>query len=152
VIRLYRTTFGRLPDGNGLAYWSGRLQRHASSLRSMAKAFVSSSEFKRRYGALDDAAFVGQMYANALGRTPDPDGLAFWVGKLQHGTTRSSLLVSLSESREHVRRAQPEVDAVLLYTGMLRRMPTTAEVSASGNDPVQLASDLFHSEEYAARF
>jgi hypothetical protein len=152
VIRLYQSAFGRLADSKGLDYWSGRLLRKSSSLRGIASAFVSSTEFKRRYGALDDSAFVEHMYANALGRTADPDGMAYWVSRLQHGTTRSSLLVLLSESREHIRHAQSEVDIVLLFTGMLRRVPSPVEVTSSSTDPIQLASDLFHSEEYAARF
>ena len=53
VARLYRASFLRDPDTDGMAYWTGRTWQGAS-LGSVASSFAGSGEFTRRYGALDN--------------------------------------------------------------------------------------------------
>lgn len=45
-------------------------------------AFGNSEEFDRRFGGLDNLALVTNIYWQVLGRGPDPEGLAFYVGEL----------------------------------------------------------------------
>lgn len=164
MTRLYSAYFGRLPDAGGLAYWSKKL-RSGTSLAKASATFAASSEFKRKYGSLSNGAFVDLIYRNVLHRSADPGGRTFWVAKLNAGADRGSVMAGFSESSEHIRKMAPTVDAVLLYTGMLRRMPTAAEVPLTGlasdstrasaadpTDPVALAEQLRHSPAYAARF
>jgi hypothetical protein len=167
ITRLYSAYFGRLPDGTGLAYWSKKL-RSGTSLSRVSATFAASSEFQRRYGRLSHGAFVDLIYRNVLHRSADSGGRTFWIGKLNAGVDRGSVMVDFSESPEHIRSMASTVDAVLLYTGMLRRMPTTTELPASADerasadgtragtadatDPVVLAEQLRRSPAYAARF
>lgn len=157
--RLYQAYFGRLPDAGGLAYWAGKL-RSGTPLARASATFAASPEFRRTYGVLSNAAFVDLVYGNVLGRPADPSGRAYWVSRLARGTSRGVVMTNFSESSEHVRTTAPTVDAVLLYTGMLRRMPTPAE-AAGGTarraaphavDPVALAGSLRRSSAYATRF
>ena len=163
VTRLYAAYFGRLPDASGLAYWAKKL-RSGTTLARASATFAASSEFKRKYGSLSNGAFVDLVYRNVLHRTADASGRTHWIRKLNAGASRGAVMTSFSESSEHVRTMAPTVDAVLLYTGMLRRMPTASELpggaasdlraapGADAPDPVALAEPLRRSPAYAARF
>ena len=66
-----------------------------------AQAFVGSPEFVAQYGALNNADFVNALYVNTLHRGADAAGSAYWVGVLNGGTSRGSVVTSFSESAEH---------------------------------------------------
>lgn len=102
VVRLYRAFFLRDPDAAGLAYWTDQA-RNGVSLEAIAAAFAQSGEFRNRYGALDNAAFVNLVYTNVLGRAPDAGGAAYWTGLLNAGTSRGAVMVGFSESTEFIR-------------------------------------------------
>ena len=54
---------------------------------------------------------VQQLYLNVLGRPADPDGLTYWVGQLNNGASRGTVLVGFSESRRvQGRHGQPGGD------------------------------------------
>lgn len=150
VTRLYSAAFLRPVDADGLTYWAER-RRTGTSLGQMAQAFVSSAEFRTRYGRLTDAEFVDRIYRNVLGRAPDPGGLAFWTGRLDAGTSRGDVLIGFSESGEHRTRRAALVDVTLLTTGMLRRAPAVDEVNVGGNVEA-LALHFLTRAEYAERF
>jgi len=44
------------------------------------------------------------IYANVLTRTPDDAGFAFWLDRLQQGTSRGGVMLAFSESPEFVVR------------------------------------------------
>jgi hypothetical protein len=68
----------------------------------VARYFVDSPEFSARYGALDTAQFVTQLYANVLHRAPDQGGRDYWIGHLdQAHLTRAETLMYFSESAEN---------------------------------------------------
>ncbi len=61
---------------------------------------TSTSPIRAKYGALDNAGFVAQLYRNVLDR--EGGGLNFWTAVLdQHRGGRSEILVGLSERAEH---------------------------------------------------
>jgi Domain of unknown function (DUF4214) len=98
--RLYQAYFLRQPDPGGLDYWLGQ-SRAGLSLQAMAFNFERSTEFQLRYGSLDNGAFVNLVYANVMCRTPDSDGLAYWLNLLNQGAIgRGELMVLFSESAE----------------------------------------------------
>lgn len=162
VIRLYWAFFERLPDQGGLDYWVKK-KANGTTLKQIANSFAKSSEFQNHYGPLSNTAFVTLVYQNVLERNPDPAGLAHWIDRLEHGVTRGEMMTGFSESSEGIRRMRGEADAILLYLGMLRRLPTKPEFSTSVSflegsgalppQPSELtAVDLLASSAYAARF
>ena len=157
MIRLYLAYFGRLPDAGGLDSWVGKL-RTGTSLDRASATFAASSEFQRKYGSLSNRQFVQLVYQNVLKRSPDAGGLSYWTSKLDRGTSRGTVMTNFSESSENVRKTAPTVDVVLLTTGMLRRMPTSTELTdaltdlAGGATLEDLARDLLNSSAYGARF
>jgi Tol biopolymer transport system component len=128
LTRLYWAFFLRPPDSGGMTYWSDQLAG-GKALTTVAKQFSQSSEFKTTYGSLSNQAFVTKIYQNIFQRNPDPGGLAYWTGKLSSkAKTRGDVMVNFSESNEGKRRLAPQTDTVLIYLGMLRKMPTLAIV------------------------
>lgn len=156
VTRLYTAYFLRLPDISGLTYWVGKA-RAGTTLTRISASFAGSSEFTRRYGALSNGAFIDLAYQNVFGRAPDASGRAYWVRKLDAGTSRGQAMASFSTSSEYQRKQLTTTEVVLAYAGLLRRMPTAAEqpgaasrVAAAGF--VGLAADLLAAPAYPARF
>jgi hypothetical protein len=157
IIRLYSAYFDRLPDTGGLTYWAGKL-RSGTSLSKVSASFAASNEFKRKYGSLSNRNFVLLIYTNVLKRTPDTGGVNYWTGKLDKGMSRGAVMTNFSESSENVRKTTDAVDVVLVYTGMLRRVPTGPELAAElavldAETPItDLVGRILDSQAYANRF
>ena len=100
VFRLYQAALDRAPDASGFAGWTTLLDDHRGSTVDVAQSFMNSSEFRTKYGNLDNAQFVTRLYANVLGRAPDAEGLAGWVGGLDAGSSRAQVLEGFAESSE----------------------------------------------------
>ncbi|WP_299413585.1 DUF4214 domain-containing protein [uncultured Sulfitobacter sp.] len=112
VYRLYVSAFDRVADQEGLAGWVGALERDEVDRLSVANSFVQSAEFQQTYGTLNTAEFVNQMYQNIFDREADSGGFNFWTDALNNqGTSRASMLKSLTESREF--RNATNADAAL---------------------------------------
>ena len=75
----------------------------ANTKRQVANSFLGSEEFAERYGAnVSDSLYVDTLYTNVLGRLPDAEGKAYWVGRLTSGAeTRAEALLGFAESDEN---------------------------------------------------
>ena len=152
VSRVYRAAFLRNPDTNGLGYWTQTVW-NGRNLVQVAASFAASSEFRNRYGTLDDPGYVDRIYRNIFGRAPDAGGHAYWSGRLRSGTSRGVVLALLSDSTEYRRLTDPDMTVITTWLGLLRTAPTDAQVNASRNRPrADLVEDLRSSYAYAARF
>jgi hypothetical protein len=114
LYRLYRAAFDRTPDLGGMGYWLNALDQ-GFPLDQVAQQFIASTEFLALYGAADDAVFLGKLYAHVLHRAPDPGGLAYWLGILKAGATRTSVLVAFSESPENIVAVAPAIELGIAY-------------------------------------
>jgi hypothetical protein len=130
AIRLYYAALARLPDYAGLQNWSNALQTGLLTLTGAADQFAASPEFGLKYGSLDNTGYVQQLYRNVLGREADPAGLADWVGQLNRGASRGTVLVGFSESDEFKRIMADQVEIIRLYYLLVQRMPTAAEMQS----------------------
>ncbi len=103
VIRLYQAVFNRQPDVDGLVYWIDRFDSGEWSTRRIANFFATGDEFRSLYGAdTTDEEFVNAVYPNVLGREPDAEGAAFWVGYLEQGNGRAELILLISNAPEFI--------------------------------------------------
>jgi hypothetical protein len=130
AIRLYYAALARMPDYAGLLNWSANLHAGALTLTGAADQFAGSAEFLLKYGSLDNTGYVQQLYRNVLGREADPAGLADWVGQLNGGASRGTILVGFSESPEFQADMANLVEIVRLYYLLKQRMPTAAELQS----------------------
>ena len=116
AFRLYQAAFDRAPDSSGLGFHIAMMEGVGISLTEVAQGFVDSSEFKSRYGALDNAAFLTQLYRNILHRAPDPNGLAYWLGLLDsRALSRGQVLAGFADSAENVLLVAPAIEHGIAY-------------------------------------
>lgn len=148
--RLYTAYFRRIPDFNGLCFWSNKL-KSGWSLLDVSEFFVKSSEFKNTYGeysthgeegATDAAEFVALVYNNVLNRYPDGQGTAFWTRQLQ--TERYSpaeMMIGFSESQEYKNKMETRVNIGIAFAHLLGRMPTQSEYVLADSTIVNIWGD-----------
>ena len=98
VGRLYRLCLGRTPDTSGSNYWSNQLQNHAISGTNCAYGFFFSPEFIN--AGYSNNEYVIRLYRVMLGREPDSQGLANWVGALNRGVSRQDVFYGFAHSAE----------------------------------------------------
>ena len=140
IYALYEGLLGRAPDPLGLEGWASALA-HGTSLHDVAHAFLTSPEGQARAGALDNAAFVEQLYGATLHRHSDAAGLSAWTQQLDAGSARADVALGFALSPEHLASLQGAFDAGVfvpdaaaasvarLYYAVLDRAPDAAGLS-----------------------
>lgn len=163
VFRLYQAYFLRYPDLGGLEHWSWIYGRSIAemgadaALVSLSEQFLVSDEFTDTYGDLDNRGFIALIYDNVLRRSADEEGLAFWTGRLDAGTTRAALMVRFSESEEYLDLLAAEQlayfagvflseDPYYSSSGWVRSWGTYFEM---GGDRSELVHQLLAEEDWA---
>ena len=100
VFSLYQAALGRASDPLGQAYWEGKMTSGAT-LQNLASSFVSSAEFKAKFGANSAAAdYVNALYSNVLHRNADTAGQDYWVHQMAN-TSRETMLINFASSAEN---------------------------------------------------
>lgn len=95
VAHLYEALLSRDADFNGMEYWFGVANKGAS-LTAIADAFLKAAEYTN--DNVSNAAFVANLYENALGRTGDSAGSAFWLNSLEKGVSRAQVAAAFAEA------------------------------------------------------
>lgn len=98
LARLYQGVLARPADYFGLSGWTQALA--TQSFSTVANGVLGSAEYQTKYGLLSDSAFVTNLYANMLGRSGDPAGMADWTQRLASGATRGDVAVGFAQSPE----------------------------------------------------
>jgi len=96
----YRTYLNRDPDPVGLQSWLGEMGR-GMTVQAMEDGFVASAEFYANAGGTPDS-WVRSLYSTVLNRTAGPSEVAFWVGRLNSGASRSTVAYGFLLSTEHL--------------------------------------------------
>lgn len=99
---LYEALFDRPADVGSLGGWVRGLDAGVITWQDMASFMLASAEFTARFGTLNNAQFISQMYENITGFTGDAPGLAWWVGLLESGVTRADAALSFARWDFHV--------------------------------------------------
>jgi hypothetical protein len=157
--RLYLGFFLRIPDYSGLDYWIRKV-RAGTPLDTAASQFAAGSEFVRRYGSMDNGAYVTQLYTNLFSRDPDSAGLDYWTRRLDGGAKRGWVMRQLCESSEYQRKTAAQVKVIQIHAAMLKQAPSAAEyqrwtdwIAATGTTGVtDLVKYLRTGTAYNARF
>jgi len=96
VAKLYVATFNRAPDASGLDYWVNTSFGGNPTIEQIAQSFFDQAETQTLYPAnTSNSSFVASIYLNTFGRTADSDGLAYWIGELENGMTRSVMIEAM---------------------------------------------------------
>lgn len=114
VLRLYQGVLGRDADKEGADYWVNVHDTDATSLVGIANAFLLSTELNAN-GGLSNEQFIEALYQNALGRSADAEGNAYWLNDLANGQERANIAINIVGSEE----AAVTVENVILITGQI---------------------------------
>ncbi|MFT7597131.1 MAG: hypothetical protein ACI8TP_000049 [Acidimicrobiales bacterium] len=144
---LYQAALDRPVEPAGRTFWIQRLQS-GQLTRHVAASVYGANEAYLRAGGTDEA-YVSDLYRRILGRSPDTDGLAFWVGRLQSGEDRLvDVVLGLWYSPEF--RA---LRVTAAYDNVLARAPDAAGLDYWAErlrsvDEIELAAVLAASDEF----
>ena len=97
ITQLYSSILGRQPDAEGMEYWKNKMST-GSTAADLVMGFFDSQEMKNR--KLTNEQYLEYAYTAILGRNPEPDGKAYWLGELEAGVTRNCILAGFVESAE----------------------------------------------------
>jgi hypothetical protein len=84
----YTTYLHRAADAAGRAFWVNALLGGASE-GDLARGFLTSAEYQQAHAST--TAYLSGLYADVLGRTPDPGELDVWQAAPQGGMSRAAL-------------------------------------------------------------
>ena len=99
ISRLYTKALGRSYDIAGLNGWCGKILSGTWRPIDVATSgFFHSQEFYNRN--LNNSEFVKVLYRTFLDREAEAAGLKGWVGKLNKGTSRDSIISGFANSQE----------------------------------------------------
>lgn len=130
---LYQNVLGRQADPEGQSFWQQKLNEGAINPTDVLHSFAQSPEFQNLYKTNPSQA-VNALYQTALGRTPDPEGLAFWSQQAQRGLDPGQVVSGFTGSEEGS-NIQALNDLYEYYAG---DMPTTQQLQeglAALSDP-----------------
>lgn len=137
LVRLYVGLLGRLPTiaeyQAGASFLSTapcnqscRLQRR----RQIVDQMFTTPAFQARFGGANPSTtvYVNALFAQILGRAPSADELNLWVSTIDMNlVTRREAARMFVEGAPNVAATENDTTVVLLYAGLLGRMPTPAE-------------------------
>ncbi|MDY0223648.1 MAG: DUF4214 domain-containing protein [Desulfobacterium sp.] len=98
VSRFYEVVLGRAAETEGLNYWTNGLINKTRAGADVARGFIFSQEFTNKQ--LDNALYLDMLYSAFFDRLPDFSGHAYWLGRLNNGDSRSTVLDGFIWSQE----------------------------------------------------
>jgi hypothetical protein len=181
VDHYFTSILKRAPDPGGKAYWEGEVARAQAlgvdvkeAYMVMAGNFFNSTEYLG-FGRTDPQ-YVTDLYLTFFNRSPDSQGLNYWLNKLSSGSSRNMVMYFFMFSTEFSNfmsnlygstMSRAEVYAVVdFYRGILDRLPDdngfsywlgrfrTAQCTGAAAVTAEVESisaSFFSSQEYAAR-
>jgi hypothetical protein len=150
VVELYDEALDRAPDDQGLAHWVNTMGYTSFPLSWTNAGVYGSQEYVNAHAAAP-GPWVEGVFADMIGRSPDPAGLSYWTGV---AATKGPAFAALRlyESTEHRRTRVTEV-----FQEMLGRAPEpdalafwTSRLTVQRGD-LWLAIQLGATPEYGAR-
>src|SRR5690606_39190105 len=92
---IYVALFGRPADPGGLAYWT-EVTKGDADLSEMLRVLPATDEYQDRFAGKTPDEVITAVYLNLFGRTPDPEGLAFFKEQLSSGAqTLATIAVNI---------------------------------------------------------
>ena len=99
VERLYTVALDRPSEPEGKAFWVDQVVNKGFTGADCARFFMlGAPEFLNRN--LTDDEFVEVLYKTYFNRESEPEGKAYWLGRLAEGTERAVLVEEFIESTE----------------------------------------------------
>ena len=98
VQEVYIAYYGRPGDPGGIGFWAGRLAEDSEGISAIVDSFGNSAEFDDRFSSLGPTDLVNNIYQQLFGRDADPEGLDFFVDRLDSGvSTLASIALNIAD-------------------------------------------------------
>ena len=94
----YVSVLERIPDQEGLDFWTKTLEEIGNKT-AVLKAFLVSSEKEDTTSRFD---FINDLYANLLNRHADSEGAKYWMSQIEAGLSRGEIIDSFLNSEEFI--------------------------------------------------
>lgn len=82
--QMYVAYYGRAGDPGGVNYWAEEFTK-SNNLDTVLAEFGNSDEFSSSFGFLQQEQLINGLFQQMFNRDSDPDGLAFYVDRLDTG-------------------------------------------------------------------
>ena len=90
VGRLYDKALDRHPDDDGMNWWCTNIKNHTMTPVAAAESFILSPEFEAK--GLNNEEYIKVLYRTFMGREYDQDGMNYWLGRINSGESRRTIL------------------------------------------------------------
>lgn len=120
----YVAFFNRPADVAGLNYWS----TYNGSISDLFNAFAGSQEYKSLFTGQNSTQIVNTVYQNLFGRSPDVNGLNYWVGQLDSGKVTVANIANAVNSGAQGTDKSIIDNKVAAATSFTTALDTTAEI------------------------
>lgn len=94
VGRLYDKALDRHPDDDGMNWWCANIKNHTMTPVAAAESFILSPEFEAK--GLNNEEYIKVLYRTFMGREYDQEGLNYWLGRINSGESRRTILQSFA--------------------------------------------------------
>jgi hypothetical protein len=110
IARLFYGLLDRAPDAGGLAALEGAAAK-GTSLKSITKDILQSSEYVALHGSQNNAQFVEALFEGAFGRGEGAHGADGYLHLLNTGTSRAAVALSIVRNPEAVAHLNPSIES-----------------------------------------
>ncbi|MDV8108504.1 DUF4214 domain-containing protein [Bacillus sp. BAU-SS-2023] len=98
INQFYKGIYGREADNGGLEFWSSQVLDGKQSVADILLVFTNSEECKSKNYTNEE--YVKSIYTALFNRIPNNEELNYWVGVLESGNSRVSVLAINMNSKE----------------------------------------------------
>ena len=98
VNRIYVKAMNRKGEEKGLNYWCGQIRSKKMTPVQVAESFIYSKEFTDKN--LSNTEYIKVLYRTFMGREADSAGLNYWLGRLNKGDSRKTVLKAFAGCQE----------------------------------------------------
>ncbi len=143
VAEIYISTFGRAPDKDGLAYWTGEVLKGNLTMAQVSESFFDQSETQEMYGNSSNLDFLISIYENTLGKTVDSsdEGVQYWLGQLDSGELTQNGFVKTIINGAKAETGDAN-DALLLQNKVNTGLLYAKEIGVTGDLAKQIMNDV----------
>ena len=138
VGRLYDKALDRHPDDDGMNWWCTNIKNHTMTPVAAAESFILSPEFEAKN--LNNEEYIKVLYRTFMGREYDQDGMNYWLGRINNGESRRTILRCFAGC--------PEFTAIAARAGISEETVTTK--NSNGEQVTYRPSDYYLNWNYIA--
>jgi exo-beta-1,3-glucanase (GH17 family) len=118
---IYMGLLDRSPEYDGWLFQRSAIINGGAAMRDIVGNFLTSEEYRLKFGTPDPSQFVALLYTYILRRAASSSDIQFHVATMLGGLSRREVAVNFLNSTEFRNRVDSPVTALGAYAGLLQR-------------------------------